>query len=84
VERAHHSAIVTVTDDGAGISSSELGRIFERFYRRADARPQEGTGVGLTVSRGIAEAHGGTLAAESEGPGRGARLILTIPSVQLP
>ncbi len=84
VERAHHSAIVTVTDDGAGISSSELGRIFERFYRSADARPQEGTGVGLTVSRGIAEAHGGTLAAESEGPGRGARLILTIPSVQLP
>ncbi len=71
--------VVTVDDDGVGIPAQDLDRIFERFYRSADARPEDGTGVGLTVSRGIAEAHGGSLSAESGGPGRGARFVVTIP-----
>jgi len=73
------SAVVTVADDGVGIAPEELDRIFERFYRSTDARSEDGTGVGLTVSRGIAEAHGGSLTAESEGRGHGARFLLVLP-----
>jgi len=79
VSASGQRAVVTVADDGIGIAPEELGRIFERFYRSADARPEDGTGVGLTVSRGIAEAHGGSLSAESPGRGRGARFVLALP-----
>lgn len=72
-------ATLSVSDTGRGIAPEELERVFERFYRGADARPHEGTGVGLTVSRGIAAAHGGSLVAESAGPGQGARFTLTLP-----
>lgn len=78
------TAIVSVTDTGAGITADEVERIFERFYRGRDARPGEGTGVGLSVSRGIAEAHGGSLVAESAGLGHGARFTLTVPREPTP
>jgi signal transduction histidine kinase len=83
VDGDRDSVLVTVEDDGVGIPARDLDRIFERFYRSADARPEDGTGVGLTVSRGIAEAHGGSLSAASDGPGRGARFVLTIPRADL-
>ncbi len=73
---------VDVTDDGGGIAASELPHIFERFYRGDSHRRHDegaGTGVGLTISRVIAEAHGGHLDAASEGPGRGAVLTLRLP-----
>ncbi len=72
-------ATLTVSDTGKGVAREDLERIFERFYRGADARPEDGTGVGLTVSRGIAEAHGGSLVAESAGPDQGARFTMTLP-----
>ena len=70
-----------VADDGDGISAQHLPHIFERFYRADTARDRErgGTGVGLAISRAIAEAHGGQLSAASEGPGRGAVLTLLLP-----
>ncbi len=72
---------VQVADDGDGISARHLPHIFERFYRADTARDRErgGTGVGLAISRAIAEAHGGHLTAASEGPGRGAVLTLQLP-----
>ena len=72
---------LAVADSGEGIPPELLGRVFERFYRTDDARSRDrgGSGIGLTISRAIAEAHGGTLRAESSGVGRGARFVLTLP-----
>jgi signal transduction histidine kinase len=66
-----------IADDGRGIASTDLGRIFERFERVA--RPGcGGLGLGLYISRQIVEAHGGAIRAESE-PGRGAVFTVTLP-----
>jgi histidine kinase len=72
-------AEVSVEDDGRGIAADDLERIFERFYRGDPSHEGEGSGIGLTVSRGIARAHGGSLRAESRGAGQGARFVLTLP-----
>src|SRR5436305_6044062 len=55
---------VSVTDKGEGIPSSDLPRIFTKFFRRAETRPT-GSRLGLWISRGLVEAHGGRLTAES-------------------
>jgi PAS domain S-box-containing protein len=69
---------VAVTDHGEGIPASDLSRIFNKFFRRAATRPT-GSGLGLYISRGLVEAHGGTLAAESvEGEGSTFRFSLPI------
>lgn len=69
-------AQVAVADTGIGLAGADLDRVFERFYR---VGPRAGSGIGLTISRKIAEAHGGTLSADSAGPGRGATFTLRIP-----
>ena len=73
-------AEVVVTDTGVGLSAEELQRVFERFYR-APGRPRRstGSGIGLTIARGIARGHGGDVIASSPGPGRGASFTLTLP-----
>ena len=73
-------ASVVVTDNGVGFASEDAERIFERFYRAGSARRRSaGSGVGLTISRGIARAHGGDLRARSDGTGTGATVTLTLP-----
>lgn len=70
---------VTVTDQGPGIPSRDLERIFERFYRvdRARSRETGGTGLGLAIVRHVAQAHGGDVTVESrEGEGSTFRLRL--------
>lgn len=70
---AHPRLVVEFADSGLGIEADDLGRIFDPFQQgSADVRRLGGLGLGLAISRGIVEAHGGTLAAESLGPGRGA------------
>ena len=69
---------VSVSDKGEGIPASDLPRIFTKFFRRAETRPT-GSGLGLWISRGLVEAHGGRLTAEST-VGRGAVFRFTIPS----
>jgi histidine kinase len=73
-------ASVVVTDTGVGFAPEDAERIFERFYRAASAsRRSAGSGVGLTISRGIARAHRGDLRARSDGTGTGATVTLTLP-----
>ncbi|SDP62811.1 Signal transduction histidine kinase [Pedococcus dokdonensis] len=79
--RGHdHTVELVVTDTGDGISEADLPHIFERFYRADPSRQHRGgSGIGLTISRAIIDAHGGTLVATSNGPGCGATFTATLP-----
>ncbi|MEO7423083.1 MAG: HAMP domain-containing sensor histidine kinase [Ornithinibacter sp.] len=74
-------AVVAVHDDGDGIPPEQLLHVFERFYRGDTARDRKdrGSGVGLTISRAIVEAHGGSLSAASPGPGQGSTFEVRLP-----
>ncbi|MDP9245035.1 MAG: HAMP domain-containing histidine kinase [Chloroflexota bacterium] len=67
---------VLVTDTGRGIPQDELASVFERFHRSPDSR---GSGLGLAIARDLVRAHGGEMDAESEGPGQGTTIRLTLP-----
>ncbi|HET6809624.1 MAG TPA: ATP-binding protein [Acidimicrobiales bacterium] len=68
---------ISVTDRGEGISPEDLPRVFNRFFRRAEGRPT-GSGLGLWISRGLVEAHGGRLEVESV-LGRGTTFRFALP-----
>ena len=70
-----------VLDDGRGIAPEHLDRIFERFYRVEEARDRStgGSGLGLAISRQIVEAHHGSIAAYSDGPGCGTTVVIHLP-----
>jgi two-component system sensor histidine kinase SenX3 len=72
---------VRVRDQGVGISSEELSRIFKRFYRIPGivAKRVKGMGLGLYIVRSAAEKHGGRAFAESDGPGRGSTFTIQLP-----
>ncbi|GAA3500831.1 ATP-binding protein [Streptomyces prasinosporus] len=71
---------VVVTDTGVGLAAEDVERVFERFYRApGQPRRSSGSGVGLTIARGIARAHGGDVTASSPGRGQGARFTLVLP-----
>ena len=72
---------ISVTDDGPGIPSEALDRIFERFYRvdKARSRDQGGTGLGLSIVKHIVQSHGGEVWAESE-LGKGTTFFFTLPA----
>lgn len=75
--------VVRVSDNGIGISSVHLKRIFKRFYRAPSLAVlrSKGTGLGLFLVRTIARQHGGDATASSEGEGRGATITLQLPRV---
>jgi len=69
---------VSVRDHGPGIAPGDLPHVFDRFYRGRDARDRPGSGLGLAIVRQVAEAHGGSVAAEAA-DGGGTRLRLQLP-----
>lgn len=73
------TAEVVVADDGRGLAPDELRQVFDRFYRADPHDHTGGTGVGLTIARSIARAHGGDLRAQSAGRGEGATFTLSLP-----
>jgi two-component system, sensor histidine kinase and response regulator len=72
--------VLAVADTGVGLPVADRERIFERFYRTAIARRQaiQGTGLGLTITRAIVEAHNGTIAVDSD-EGRGSTFTVRLP-----
>lgn len=87
LSRSGRRILLTVDDNGPGIRADDIERIFERFYtdRPADEAFGQNSGLGLSISRQIVEAHGGTLTAENisgtkPGEVRGARFVISLPA----
>jgi signal transduction histidine kinase len=78
VEFDSREARITFADTGMGIAPEDLSRIWERLYRADKSRSQRGLGLGLSLVRAFAEAHGGTATVTSE-PGQGSRFTITLP-----
>jgi signal transduction histidine kinase len=77
--------VVTITDSGVGIDPRMLPRIFEAFERGGGmptVGATAGLGLGLTISKSLAELHHGKLTAVSEGPGKGSTFVLRLPAIQ--
>ncbi|MCY3938318.1 MAG: response regulator [Chloroflexi bacterium] len=73
---------VSVSDEGRGIPAESLPHLFRKFSRIETEEQGGDTGLGLAVCKGIVEAHGGRIWAESDGPGLGARFTFTLPTVE--
>ncbi len=80
MQRANDFIEVTVTDEGVGISPEELNSIFTPFHQvEQGARSRKGLGIGLALVRSFVEMHGGTVAAESAGMGKGSQFTVRLP-----
>lgn len=80
VKRNIKHAILRVADNGGGILPEALPHIFDRFYRadKSRTRASGNNGLGLAISKGIVEAHGGTIRVQSE-PGKGTEFVVELP-----
>jgi signal transduction histidine kinase len=76
-ERDEREVVISVTDTGPGIASTDLSHVFDRFWK-GDAGGKKGTGLGLHIAKGIVEAHGGRIGVESQ-LGRGSRFHFALP-----
>jgi two-component system sensor histidine kinase SenX3 len=81
VEREGGDVVVRGTDDGVGVDETELGRLFERFYRADRARASRGTGLGLAIVKHIVTQAGGTVEARG-GLGAGLEIRCTFPQAR--
>ena len=73
---------IAISDQGCGIAPSELGRIFDRFYRSAENIRKEGHGLGLSIASGFAQAFGGEISAHSPlEMGKGTRMVVRLPAL---
>ncbi len=83
--RKQFQVVVSVSDEGRGIPAERLPLLFRKFSR-VDGEDRQGdlggSGLGLAICKGIVEAHGGRIWAESDGPGQGARFNFTVPIVE--
>ena len=76
-----HEVMIVVSDSGIGIAQQTLPHVFEAFLRDANARSLDsvGVGIGLCVVHELVEAHGGTIAAWSDGVDQGSRFVVKLP-----
>jgi len=74
-------AVFNVTDNGPGMSRRDRNRVFEKFVRGESSQSASGSGIGLTISKGLVEAHGGRIWIESL-PGEGTSLFFSIPRTE--
>ena len=81
LERQKMDGIIrlTVRDDGIGIAPAERAHIFDRFYRGDASRSQPGNGLGLSLARAVAQAHGGDITVFSQ-PGEGSEFVVSLPT----
>jgi signal transduction histidine kinase len=70
---------VAIEDTGVGIAAEDLPHIFEMFTQIGPQKAQTPLGIGLALARGLVEMHGGSIAARSEGPGKGSAFIVRLP-----
>jgi len=86
LEKDGDHLLATVSDNGVGIPREMLGVIFDMFSQldRSLERTYAGLGIGLSLARRLVELHGGTLVAESDGHGKGARFIVRLPLDGMP
>jgi signal transduction histidine kinase len=78
------NATLGVSDQGAGLSPEDLGRLFGRF-QRLSAKPTAGessTGLGLSIVKRIIDMHGGEVTAKSDGPGQGSTFTISLPTTE--
>lgn len=79
VREEEDSVVLVVADDGCGMTEEVREHLFEPFFTRR--RDGQGTGLGLSITYRIIQDHGGSITAHSDGPGRGARFVVTLPKV---
>ena len=70
---------VSVSDEGRGVAPERLPHLFRKYPAAGDGERGVGSGLGLAICKGLVEAHGGRIRAESAGPGQGARFTFTVP-----
>jgi len=85
VERVDHHAVVTVADNGIGVSPEVIGRLFERFWQADSSKAREhgGLGLGLAITRHLIDEHGGTIDAASAGAGSGSTFTIRLPALDV-
>jgi len=73
--------VISVADEGLGLPTAELDKVFDRFHRVQSevSRGIGGTGLGLAICKGLVEAHGGRIWANSAGEGKGSTFGFTLP-----
>ena len=79
VETNEQSTVITITDNGIGIPTSDQPKIFDRFYRCDRSRSNDGCGLGLSFSRAVARTHGGDITLNSE-PSKGTTFKISLPA----
>jgi signal transduction histidine kinase len=79
-------AKLAVSDDGVGIAPDMLGQVFDTFVQQPQtlARSEGGLGLGLSIVKGLVEAHGGRVSASSDGVGKGSTFVIELPAIQRP
>jgi len=82
LQRDARETVLTVEDDGIGVSAETAARAFERFYRAEEAQRLDpaGTGLGLSIAKWIVERHGGTIALKARAS-RGTSVAVRLPAV---
>lgn len=78
VKRAQHEVEISVRDTGIGIEEKDLAHIFDRFYRADRSRSTPGSGLGLSLTQAVAQAHKGRIIVESS-PGKGSTFTVSLP-----